>query len=208
MGDLITRLCQLGECGKKHYSKGYCRGHYDRMKKYGDPLAGRQSPRSGEKTCATEGCGAPAPRRRLCAKCNSSQWRAENPERAREADRRNRRIFYAANVERVAAENRAYRIAHPEKFQGYQKARAVAITSHPDYCPYTEQEWEALKRRYDFRCAYCGEKTEALEQDHVVPVSRGGRHALANIVPACTPCNRSKHDHLLIEWTVLLTRGR
>lgn len=30
------------------------------------------------------------------------------------------------------------------------------------------------------------------ELDHVVPLSRGGPHTVANLVPACLRCNRSK----------------
>ena len=36
--------------------------------------------------------------------------------------------------------------------------------------------------------------------DHVVPVAKGGRHALANILPACGDCNAHKSDLLLVEW--------
>lgn len=44
------------------------------------------------------------------------------------------------------------------------------------------------------RCSYC-DRTEAetgapLEQDHIIPRSKGGR----STVPACRPCNASKGD--------------
>ncbi len=37
--------------------------------------------------------------------------------------------------------------------------------------------------------------------DHVIPLSRGGKHALDNVVPACRGCNTSKNDRLPSEWT-------
>ena len=56
------------------------------------------------------------------------------------------------------------------------------------------------------RCHYCGCAVEPkdFEIDHVIPVSRGGRSRLSNLVAACKPCNRSKYDSLLSEWAPVL----
>ena len=53
-------------------------------------------------------------------------------------------------------------------------------------------EWEAMKAAYKFQCAYCGEKSQRLTQDHVVPWHKGGRTTVDNIVPACKSCNSKK----------------
>jgi hypothetical protein len=42
------------------------------------------------------------------------------------------------------------------------------------------------------RCAYCGAEAVPLEVEHVVPRSRGGSSRVANLVPACVPCNQAK----------------
>jgi len=200
-----VRKCRIEGCEGTYRCKGLCRTHSERNSKYGDPLAGPPFRRpASQRTCEVDGCDRPAPKRRICGKHNNAQWRAANPDRARAAWRRNRRDFYANNVGRVAEENRRYRIANPAKFQGYQIARSEAILSHPDYCPFPYSEWDAMKKRHDYRCAYCGDRPKSLEMDHVVPVSRGGRHAIANILPACVPCNRSKHNHFLSEWKLTL----
>lgn len=34
-------------------------------------------------------------------------------------------------------------------------------------------------------CAYCGADGVALQKDCVLPISRGGRYTLDNVVPAC-----------------------
>lgn len=47
-------------------------------------------------------------------------------------------------------------------------------------------------------CAYCGGPHE--HWDHVIPVSRGGKHCLANLRPACASCNLSKGKKTLREW--------
>jgi 5-methylcytosine-specific restriction endonuclease McrA len=63
--------------------------------------------------------------------------------------------------------------------------------------------WNRLVDRFQGRCAYCGlppQPNEVLEQDHVVPLSRGGAHSEGNILPACDTCNVRKSDRLIVEW--------
>ncbi len=57
----------------------------------------------------------------------------------------------------------------------------------------TEDQWLAILKSYKYKCAYCG-KREKLTQDHVIPLSRGGRHSSDNVVPACRSCNGKKGD--------------
>lgn len=64
---------------------------------------------------------------------------------------------------------------------------------------HTKAEWQALKNLYDFRCAYCHQYTTfKLSRDHVIPVVRGGRDDIANIVPACMKCNLRKHASIWV----------
>lgn len=39
-----------------------------------------------------------------------------------------------------------------------------------------------------------------MTMDHFFPLSRGGRHDVSNVVPACGPCNFSKNDSDPFEW--------
>jgi 5-methylcytosine-specific restriction endonuclease McrA len=56
-------------------------------------------------------------------------------------------------------------------------------------------------------CAYCGEKLGLDWQlDHFVPASKGGSRDIANLVPVCPDCNRSKGAKTFIVW--LATRPR
>lgn len=53
------------------------------------------------------------------------------------------------------------------------------------------------------RCSYCDKTmTEQPDPDHVVPISRGGRNDLGNIVPCCHLCNADKCDLTLEEWAI------
>ncbi|WP_083749801.1 HNH endonuclease signature motif containing protein [Frankia sp. CcI49] len=52
-------------------------------------------------------------------------------------------------------------------------------------------------------CVYCRIRP-ADHLDHIVPISRGGANALANIAPACTPCGTSKGALTVAEWVTVL----
>jgi 5-methylcytosine-specific restriction endonuclease McrA len=92
-----------------------------------------------------------------------------------------------------------YRQSEKGKAIGRESAkrrRAVNLTVHSTI--FTEQE--RLKRMSDFNCccAYCGDKAKAL--DHFIPVTKGGSHAIGNLIPSCTRCNVSKFNHDPEKW--------
>jgi 5-methylcytosine-specific restriction endonuclease McrA len=60
-------------------------------------------------------------------------------------------------------------------------------------------EWDDLVAAWG-GCAYCGARTTALQRDCVLPISRGGRYTLGNVVPACASCNASKHNDEVTGW--------
>lgn len=53
--------------------------------------------------------------------------------------------------------------------------------------------------QFDHRCAYCGADGD-MQIEHVVPISKGGTHAMGNIIPACQRCNFSKIDNEVENW--------
>ena len=55
----------------------------------------------------------------------------------------------------------------------------------------------AIFARDGGRCVYCD--APATSVDHVVPRSRGGRHAWDNVVSSCRRCNHVKADRPLVE---------
>ncbi|MFC0625785.1 HNH endonuclease [Kribbella deserti] len=63
----------------------------------------------------------------------------------------------------------------------------------------TEPQWVAMQQAWD-GCAYCGNPDEALQRDCVLPISRGGRYTLENVVPACRSCNTSKCNDEVTAW--------
>lgn len=68
---------------------------------------------------------------------------------------------------------------------------------------YGEWRWSdfmRVARAFDYCCAYCGEKPERLDPDHVLPLSRGGPNVLGNLLPSCAMCNAEKNARTLSEW--------
>jgi 5-methylcytosine-specific restriction endonuclease McrA len=51
--------------------------------------------------------------------------------------------------------------------------------------------WQDVLRFYRFGCAYC-KADHWDQQDHCQPLSRGGKHEIGNVVPACAACNYRK----------------
>ena len=62
----------------------------------------------------------------------------------------------------------------------------------------TEAEWAALRDAWG-GCAYCG-ADGPLQKDCMLPISRGGRYTVSNVVPACGSCNASKCNTEVTTW--------
>ena len=63
----------------------------------------------------------------------------------------------------------------------------------------TDARWTALQHARG-GCAYCGATERPLQRDCVLPISRGGRYTLGNVVPARRPCNTSKCNDEVTAW--------
>ncbi|HSF99140.1 MAG TPA: HNH endonuclease [Ornithinibacter sp.] len=63
----------------------------------------------------------------------------------------------------------------------------------------TDEQWASLKAAWA-GCAYCGAADRPLQRDCVLPISRGGRYTVRNVVPACGPCNASKCNDEVTGW--------
>ena len=61
------------------------------------------------------------------------------------------------------------------------------------------EQWTALLAAWG-GCAYCGDAAGPLQRDCVLPISRGGRYTIRNVVPACGPCNASKCNDEVTGW--------
>lgn len=156
-----------------------------------------------------------------CLKAGFRKRYAENPEPMREKNRQYAKRFPEKNRAKSARwlaslpeetrkalqakwrkNNSAQRIAYNAKWVARHPHRARAIRKNVRARRrgavgdgrVTAQEWEQIKEQHGNRCLCCGVSGEmvTLTQDHVVPLSKGGRHVAENIQPLCGPCNTRK----------------
>lgn len=99
-----------------------------------------------------------------------------------------------------------YRKQYNLYYQGKGKERVIAIVQRRHakkknvIATLTPEQWLDTLGSFDNCCVYCGKMLDNPQQDHVIPLSFGGGYTKENILPACKPCNSSKHNHLLEEW--------
>jgi 5-methylcytosine-specific restriction endonuclease McrA len=143
-------------------------------------------------------------------KSYARKYREENRERVREYDR----DWRAKNRERALAKAREAQrkryAANPEvKKLRVQQRRYALGAAGPGVTP---AEWLAVCDSYRDAngcvcCAYCKAPCKPTV-DHVVPLVRGGRDEVSNVVPACKSCNCSKSARLLSERSGNRSRTR
>jgi 5-methylcytosine-specific restriction endonuclease McrA len=109
------------------------------------------------------------------------------------------------NIDKRREYNRKYQEENKEKilhnaYKGKLKRRKQIEPDH------TFQEWIDLLKKHDNKCYYCGArmtKKPGLKQrtrDHIIPVTKGGKDEISNIVPACRSCNSQKGARTYEEW--------
>ena len=117
----------------------------------------------------------------------SRQWRADNPDRTRETRAR------------WAAENQDVIYGHLDKRR--------ALMASVEFLPFSTAE---LLDTYGTDCHLCGKPVDlsaprwaaregweyGLHVDHVIPLSKGGEHSLANCRPAHGICNLRKSNKI------------
>ena len=125
---------------------------------------------------------------------NKLEWYKNNPEKGK-------------NISRRAAKR--YRMRNPGKIKEWQQNNPELIRM---YCQqyrarkrklpstFTPEDWKRCKEFFNHSCAYCEKTLKRLQQDHFIPVSKGGPYTVTNIIPACKSCNSSKQNHDFFDW--------
>lgn len=107
-------------------------------------------------------------------------------------EKRQRKTFTGRDRETVELKLAAYRADNPptehlgSRVANMERARSLGT--------HTPREWWLYVRSVKAVCEYCRKDTTVwnLQQDHRIPVSRGGSDAIDNLAVACRACNYEK----------------
>lgn len=163
-------------------------------------------------------------------KIANKKWREKNREHSRQYSARynaenteKRKVYRVNNRDKYAKNAALYRARHPERVKYYtrkwrdknpanmramwQRRRARIAGAAGTH---TADEISKLFEKQRHKCYYCHKKLinpftkegkgEIAHLDHVIPLDRGGRNDIGNLVWACQYCNSSKCNKLPHEW--------
>jgi 5-methylcytosine-specific restriction endonuclease McrA len=132
-------------------------------------------------------------RQSIRGKRKQAEWsktyaQSEKGKRARKIQ-----IHSTAQKRKAALYARWYRTTDKGKMVnqvGQSKCKAKRLKAEGTH---TTIEWIALKEIYQHRCLRCGKHesklSQPLQEDHVIPLSKGGTNWITNIQPLCKECN-------------------
>ena len=123
----------------------------------------------------------------------SKKWYQDNRERALVRER-NR---YKSNPDATKQSAKMWKKANKEKVGDFEHRRRAAKAKN-GVCLVLKK---VLVRLANSLCVTCG-SCERITLDHIIPISRGGRHSIGNLQPLCQSCNSSKQDKLMVEWKI------
>lgn len=120
------------------------------------------------------------------------EYRAKNRETLLEKKRIQSRDYYKRNKAKVYAKQRENH--RPEIGQLKSSIRRARKNKNGVYRVSAQE----IKRLRIDSCFYCNRAGGTI--DHIIPLSRGGRHSIGNLVGACLTCNLQKGTKLISEW--------
>jgi len=120
-----------------------------------------------------------------------AQYREANRDRLRNYQKE----WVIANRDKERAKSAKY-LSTRKEWNAQKSQKRRARLRNAETFVVTEKE---LKKLYTQPCFNCGAK-ESLTIDHVIPLTRGGRHSIGNLQTLCLSCNSKKHRRTIMEW--------
>ena len=122
-----------------------------------------------------------------------TKWAKKHPDRIKKFQKKS----YDNNKQKIMERNKEWYKNNPD----WARTKNANIRAKRKLAEgyFSKSEWENCKETFAQKCAYCDERTK-LEIEHVVPLSKGGKHLRENIIPSCRMCNSSKGVSSLSDW--------
>jgi len=113
-----------------------------------------------------------------------------------------KKVWKAANSARALASQLEWQRTHAEHVW-LTDHRHRARKKGNEVCVVTVKEIKRLKAQPCYLCGVAPSDTV----DHVIPLVKGGRHAIGNFLGVCHDCNRKKNAKYLIKYRRELLGG-
>lgn len=215
---MSDRLCSIDDCGKPFLARGWCSAHWTRWKRYG--AADYRMPgevRDGCKVCPR--CEGDKPlddyskqgRASYCKPCEATYQREYLMKYPRPAPAKNARscICEVCGTQFTGSKKHYLRCSPECRAIGVNRANMKfvqarrALERDPSAEKFPPRE---IFERDGWICGLCGEGIDRTEKapapgapsiDHVVPLSRGGKHCRENVQAAHLGCNVRKGARII-----------
>jgi len=135
----------------------------------------------------------------MCVGC-SKEWYAKNnekkdaeyfetKEKIKERKSARARQYYLENKEKILLQQKQYYEANKENWSEKRHKRRAG--GEPTYVKV--EDIQKLKSLQQNKCPVCKCELVKHHLDHIVPISKGGKHEFDNLQLLCPTCNLNKH---------------
>lgn len=160
------KKCCVHECAEIYYSKGFCKKHYDKQRRQGNPLFERVLQK--EQLCAIKGCSQLKIRNDMCGMHNMRQKRHGDPDYINPKCNRDGNYLI-----RARAKTAQWKKDNKETYNAYLASRKARVRK-------ATPSWADLQalREFYFHCP------EGYHVDHVIPLNGkyvSGLHIVSNL---------------------------
>lgn len=143
------------------------------------------------------------------------QYRKEHKEEKKEYKKK----YYDEHKEELKEYQKQYNEEHKEELKEYRKKynkdnpeklfnqrQKRRLLEESQGNGITSEQWYEMMNFFDWCCAYSGEyiggDSDKRTIDHIIPLSKGGKHEMWNLVPMVRNYNSSKGTKDMLDWYI------
>lgn len=130
----------------------------------------------------------------------SERIRNSTPERI-EYRKKSSKEWYQNNKEHVNEQRKIIRKINPDAIKNSEQNRRAR---HKSAGHLSTVEWREILEENNNSCFYCHRNDVPMEQEHKIPLAKGGKHCRENVVPSCRSCNAEKYTKTHEEYMEII----